>query len=386
MRVGSVLFLKQSVDAVPCAGNQSQAAGTFSPVSPALVEILGEPVLHRMIESLRRSNVDPVFVVADERFRTHPAIRTLSRERIHVLTASENNLCGRLETAVKRCGEAGADSVVVMEAGPYVELDVADLVHAHQSNRGRATLVHDSEGPLPIVMVSSNDGEFAASLLGKRLLFPEATTRYCHNAYVNRLRSARDFRLLAQDSLEHRCRIRPNGDEIAPGVWVANSARIHASARVIGPAYVGPNSRLRAGTVVSDCSTVERDCIVERGSVVADSSILSGTYLGACLDLRHSMVWQNNFVDLERNVEIRMLDNLMGATSLSSRQRSDGLSAEAAKSGDSAPRSVSERLRTLLTRREYPVAVPVPARVAYSSTDRWSSLKPLSGTTDSTGI
>jgi NDP-sugar pyrophosphorylase family protein len=383
MRVGSVVFLQKfGGSGLPEKGltNLNGSGASLAAVASApagLIEILGEPILHRVIESLQRSDVNPIFVIADEGLKAHEALRSLSRGRIHVLSSSSANFSARLETAVKRCKEFGAETVLLMEASAYVELDVADLVHEHLSNRRRATFVEDSDGVLPMAMVNSSDHEFASSIVEHKLMFPEASGRYQHRAYVNRLRTAHDLRRLATDALEHRCRIRPNGDEVAPGVWLSTTARIHSTARVLGPSYIGPNSRVRSGSTVGSCSTVERDCIVERGSVVNDSSILAGTYVGACLDLCHAVVDQNHFVDLQRNVGVHILDSLIGRTTLHSPQ-------SGAFASRHAIRAVGGRLRDLLTRREVPGGSA--ARVSYSAPERWTSLKPISGTTDSTVI
>lgn len=385
MRVGSVVLLRQSAVSELSEERHQQPGTSLAAISSGpvgLLEILGEPVLHRVVESLRRSDVDPTSVVADEQFRHHPALRGLSRGRISVVFAAAGDLTTSLRTAFKRCGDHGADAVILAEASAYVELDVSFLVQSHQSNRRRATLVKDADGMLPIVMVNSSDPEFASSLVDRKLMFPETTAVHHHCAYVNRLRTSQDLRRLAQDALERRCRIRPNGDEVAPGVWLASTARVHPTARVVGPAYVGPNSRVRSGSAVGDCSSVERDCIVERGSVVTDSSVLSGTFVGACLDMYHVVVNQSYFVDLQRNIGMNIGDNLVGATSLSSPQRSEGLRVEFGANRE-AMRAMRGRLRTLLFKRPQPAVLP--ARVSYAS-EQWASLKSISGTGDSPGI
>ena len=56
-----------------------------------------------------------------------------------------------------------------------------------------------------------------------------------------------------------------------------------------------------------------------------DSTILSGTYVGVCLDLAHAVVHQNCLMDVQRNVGIEMADSLIGATSASRRNLVPGL-------------------------------------------------------------
>ena len=392
MRMGSVLYMKRLVreslpsQQVPQTELSSDSATALISLSQpaALLEILGEPVLHRLVEVLRRGQVETIFLVVDECFRNHQAVRSLTSERVHLLSGPSQTLPSMVETAVKHCADLGSQNVVVMDTSAYIELDVSNFVHEHHKAGQKITVAYDEAGPLHIAMVNSADADMAATWMQRSFIYPQHTSRYQHRAYVNRLQTGQDLRQLAKDALHHRCRIRPNGDEIRPGVWVANTAHIHPSARLTGPAYLGPNSRLRSGVMVTDCSTIERNCIVERGTLVNDSSILSGTYVGVCLDLAHAVVHQNRLMDVERNVGIEMADSLIGATSASRKNLVPGLWATVAnKSGDSL-RSVRGKFRSLLPKSDPAVAV-VPSRIAYSPAKSWGSLKSFSGT-DSTGI
>lgn len=360
------------------------ALSSLSSQATALLEILGEPVLHRLVEVLRRGQVETIFLVVDDRYRDHEAVRSLKSQRVQILAAPAQALPSLVEIAVKRCADYGAQNVILMETSAYVELDVNDLVHEHQSGGQQITVAYDEFGPLQVAIVNSADREVAATWTERKFLYPQHTARYLHRAYVNRLENARDLRQLAKDALQHRCRIRPNGEEVRPGVWVANSAHVHSTARLIGPAYLGPNSRLRSGAMVTNCSAVERNCIVERGTLVNDSSILCGTYVGIYLDLSHAVVNQNRLADVQRNVGIEIGDSLIGSTSLSTKNIAPGLWASVTSKGGSSVRSVRGTFRTLLPKRA-PGPAPAPSRVAYAPAKTWGSLKSFSGS-DSTSI
>lgn len=357
---------------------------SISPEPAALLEILGEPILHRMVEVLRRGNVELIYLVVDEIFRGSEVVDRLSRERIRILSAPAKGLGTLIETAVKRCSEHAVENVVLMGASAYLELDVKDFLQVHQAGNQRVTLAYDESGSLPVALLSSAEPELAPSLFERNLLFPQPTARYLHRGYVNRLKNAQDLRLLAQDGLQHRCRIRPNGEEVRPGVWVASTAYLHPSARLVGPAYLGPNSRVRSGAVVSDCSTVERDCIVERGTLVKDSSILGGTYVGVGLDVSHSVVRQSRLVDVQRNVGIDIVDSLIGASSLSPKRLVPALWASMANKGGSSLRTMRGKFRTLVPKRD-PAPVAAPARLTYVPAESWGTMKQLSRT-DSNSI
>jgi len=95
MRLGSVLYVKRLVgESLPShqapqtelPSDLATALISLSPQPAALLEILGEPVLHRVVEVLRRGQVETVFLVVDEHFRNHPAVRSLTAERVHILS------------------------------------------------------------------------------------------------------------------------------------------------------------------------------------------------------------------------------------------------------------------------------------------------------------
>src|SRR5262245_46220352 len=123
MRVGSVLLMKGSWEreALPeglHAGSRSAGTsiGSFSAGPVGLLDILGEPLLHRMVEVLRRGDVDVIYLVTDKGFAASPAVRSLERERIQVLSGADESLPALVETAVKRCAESGIRRVLLSEA------------------------------------------------------------------------------------------------------------------------------------------------------------------------------------------------------------------------------------------------------------------------------
>jgi NDP-sugar pyrophosphorylase family protein len=381
MSVGSVLFMKGSTgeDSSPEGSPKSGSPERLSSLSSepsALLEILGEPILHRIVEVLRRADVSPIYLVVDQNFRDHKVVRSLRRERIEVLSGSAENLPGLVERAVQRCSDHGIENVLLMEPSAYAELDVCALAAAHQSGDHKITLAYDEGDALPIAMVSSSEADLAGSLMQRKLLFPQPTARFLHTGYTNRLRTAHDLRQLAQDALQHRCRIRPNGDEIRPGVWVAKSAYLHSASQLLSPAYVGPNTRIRSGATLSECSSVERDCVIERGTTICNSSVLGGSYVGVSLDVSNTVINHSKLVDVRRNVSLEIGDAIIGTSSLAARTSIPSLWASVTGKRASIG-SVQGRFRALFPKR--PIA-PATAQMAYAPAERWGALKSLSRT------
>jgi NDP-sugar pyrophosphorylase family protein len=132
---------------------------------------------------------------------------------------------------------------------------------------------------------------------------------YDRATYVNRLLHAGDIRHLVVDAFGARHSIRPSGRETRPGVWLDDNARVHSRARIEGPAYIGRGTRVEATALIAGFSSVERNCHIDCGTVVADSSILAHSYLGAWLDVSHAVVCGSRVAHLRHNVTVDIQDD-----------------------------------------------------------------------------
>ena len=103
-----------------------------------------------------------------------------------------------------------------------------------------------------------------------------------------------------------RCSIAPAGREIKPGVWIDEGARLHKTARLVAPSYIGCNTRVQPGAVITRCSNLERNCNVGEGSLVSDATLLPHTMIGRGLDVSTALVEGNDFIDLGRNMSLRI--------------------------------------------------------------------------------
>ena len=101
------------------------------------------------------------------------------------------------------------------------------------------------------------------------------------------------------------------GREIQPGVWVARNVKIHPTAKLRSPAYVGANSTVAAMVEVGPSVSIGESCIIERDTLVADSVIFSGSYVGQHLALRGVVVDHSRLVNTRWHAEIEGVDELL---------------------------------------------------------------------------
>jgi len=164
----------------------------------------------------------------------------------------------------------GVDRILLIVSGSYAEIDFSDLIHFHQQEKNRITRVFDKLGPLGISLldrgaVLKRDGHNSKIL---------QSSRYDFLGYVSRLSSTTAYRQLVEDALEGRCGIQPVGLQRNEKVWIDPSAYVDPSAKLHGPCYVGANTRLNAGVIVTGYSSVERKCEIDIGTSLDNACIL----------------------------------------------------------------------------------------------------------------
>ncbi len=280
----------------PESDESFSADGAEPPATPiASLEVLGKSIVEHTIARLHSAGIHAVSVVHEVGFSLTAGWRFVPE----VLTKQARK---------------GFERVLLIRLGAYAEVDCAGLLQFHNQAGAGVTRVCDASGPLDFWVLDSAPARRSKLNLDSQWeIHPPSD--YLTRGYVNRLQDARDLRRLVADAFEGRCAIRPRGREIKPGVWIDDGARIHRSARLVAPAYIGRGTRVRAAALISRFSNLERRCLVDYGTAIEDSSVLPYTHVGRGLDLAHAVVEGSRLVNLSRNVAVTIRDaNLIGST------------------------------------------------------------------------
>ena len=280
----------------------------------ACVEVLGQSVLERTVTLLRQEGIKAISVIAEANF-----VSPMPAHDLEITIARQASDCWSVATrTLKRHAAQGVEDVLVMGLGAYIECDLPEVLQFHRAKRSSLTQLLDSQQPLDFWIVDADlvgmpERDFPLPFNEDKTLSP---IPYRVKGYVNRLADAADLRRLVVDAFLARCAIRPRGREIRPGVWLDDGARPHRSARIVAPAYLGRCAKLGPSVIMTRFSNVERNCRVGAGTVVDSASILAHTALGRGLDVSQAVVDGNEFVDLGRNLAVRIDDpNLLRDTS-----------------------------------------------------------------------
>lgn len=266
----------------------------------ASIPVLGYSTITRTVESIRRAGVDEVSVLG----QTAPA-GDYSGE-VTEPCQSEEDAWHSAARLIRIYRQRAFHAVLILRMGSYIECEFSTLFEQHRQDGESITRVFDQAGPLDLWIVDPRRFDEGSDLLDG-LRTAEAADRAV-GGYVNRLHSAHDLRQLASDILSLRCRVRPHGVEVRPGLWVAEGAQIARSARLVAPAYIGKGVKVTDDCLITRCSSVEANSYVDFGTAVEDSSILPETYVGIGLDLSHSVVDGSEILNLQHNVRLRISD------------------------------------------------------------------------------
>ncbi len=271
----------------------------------ACYEILGETILQRTLNALHDCEVHQQTVLMEE-----SGSESLFPSRVR----SVGKFFSEWEAAVEQQLDGGAETLILIRLGAYLDLDFIQLLEFHRKTAEVLTQVYDHKSAFDVAVVNANQltGD-SGSYRGRLSALIPYHKRYQFAGYANRLREPQDLRRLAHDALLRRNSIRPVGEEVAPEVWMGDGASLDSSARISAPVYIGARTRVKGSCVINGATNIERDCEVDYGTTVTNSCVLPETYLGIGLNFVHSIVTANKLFHLDRNVEVEISDrNLVG--------------------------------------------------------------------------
>jgi NDP-sugar pyrophosphorylase family protein len=284
------------------AGNQ----GLDVPL--ATLDVAGKSTLQRMAERLQQYGISQVSAVVEA--VAPSSVRNFGLPSdVSCIPAAPDRFWKTAESVFNDMAQSGAELVVLVRLGAYAEADFEKLVQFHLDRKERVTRMAVDEQMLEVFCISASRRNDAASLFRTQL---EHCRSECplleHDGYLNPLATARDLRQFAIDILTQQTQTCPAGKEIKPGVWTAPGAMIEKGARVLAPTFVGSLARIRSGAVITRCSSVERHAEVDCGTVIENSTVLPFCYVGAGLDLAHSIAGMGRIVNLHRDVTVTIVD------------------------------------------------------------------------------
>lgn len=270
------------------------------------VEVAGRSPLERLLERLIAIDVASIFVLVPAASALPLPSFRIPRRSVQLKMVGDMDQ--GIQSALDSCAQEEIPHAFVCRAGAYTETDLLDLFCFHRESRQAVTPTFHSQGSLPLWVADCNKVRQSQRNDFLDYARQSAASKYFVREYVNWIKTPRDLRNFSADILSRRCETDPSGRQMRPGVWLDEGAKIHRRARLVSPAYVGCNSEVQADVLITRLSCIERDCCIESGTVIEDSSILAGTNVGICLDVCHAVVHGSKLFNLERDVVVEISD------------------------------------------------------------------------------
>lgn len=327
MKTAAILVLGSPAPAYNfLASDDSQAAGCpgdIAGIPLSCIEILGASILQRTMQRFAEAGVDSFTILADASLLKVIKLANVMPGWLVKINSfqGEAEVWPSIEHSLKNDFENEISNVFLVKLGAYAEFDPNAVVEFAGSNHHSAVRVHDRLGAIGTWLLNqSADLESAGKEFQNRGQDASIKT-YFLEGYVNRLSRMHDLRRFVVDVFLSRCSAQPQGTEIKAGVWIDDGAQVHKQARIVPPAYIGKNTRIGPASLITRSSSIERDCNVDYGTVLEDSSVLAGTYIGTGLDVTHSVVCGNMLVHLNQNLVMEINDEILIGANVTSRLR-----------------------------------------------------------------
>jgi hypothetical protein len=329
------------------------------PCAPALLDVAGRTPAERTALRMIQAGVSAVSVV---HAAESPQLPAGVVSGIEYQPVGPGNFWPAAEAIFNQMGNSGAELVLVCALNTFSEIHFEKLVQFHLDHRALITQVHCASRPVEVFCVSPSRRAGAESLFRSHLSGQPQYAIFTSSGYANPLVTAQDLRQLATDILTLRTETQPAFTQLRPGVWVGPGALIEKDARLLAPAFVGAYATVRAGAVVTRCSSVEQHAEVDCGTIVENSTLLPGVRIGAGLDLSHAVAGPKSIVSLRRNALVEIADTrLIGhAAPLSWTRRLRAAGAAVDFRGTIRQRLFRRRLEEMAA----PEPAPVSARAA----------------------
>jgi len=260
----------------------------------------GEPYSAALSENSRPLRSTRVPILGNDVLRSWmDRVRKLGIRKLWLTSNSGEKNAG---AEVARFARQGVDRLLMIKLKSYAEIDLMDLLRFHRDSRNSLTEARDHRGHLGVSLLDRP----ALRVADRKYEACDATRisgrPYQFEGYAKRILSAKERQELVGDALIGACAMRPSGTEIREQVWIGEGASLADSVRVIGPSYIGARTIVRAGATIGPFASVERDCIVDCGTSVEQSTVLPNTYLAPGLLIRRALVDGSQLEDLRSGI------------------------------------------------------------------------------------
>ncbi|MTJ00057.1 MAG: NDP-sugar synthase [Marinobacter adhaerens] len=271
---------------------------------PAMLPVLGKPLLEHSLEHCLSLGIETVYVVLDahaasvRRYFETGARWSLN---IHYVLSRQGESPDRVR---RRIGQS-------LNA-PYVAMR-GDIWHGLEPNFPRDEGTPKPHRRLGYVVNDAADASIDSlhwqtiSRIQIPVFRPDAIDRPC------RVYSLGEYHSLALAALSDVFSARDRAIDNPPTTRLLLGAqtRVNHVSLDEGTAFIAEHSRVDIGAQLAGVVSVGRHCLVDRGTRIADSVLLDHTYIGAGLAVKNAIVDQDRIIRVDLNATTTIADSFL---------------------------------------------------------------------------
>ncbi len=302
-------------------------------VPKALLPIVGEPMLERVVRLLREHDVDRCVVTLQH--QASVVLKYFSAD-----SGDEVNL--RFITEPRPLGTAGSvryaepwledEDVLVISGDCLTDMNLKELARRHRDAQADLTiaLAHradprnygvvsiDATGRVLSVVEKPSWGEVADDTVNTgvyivsprvlALIPPDEPADWAKDVIPSLLRRGSrvqgvvvdgywedvgtfaSYARAQRDVLDGRVHSRIDGFEVSPGVFVATGAEVSPEAEVRPPVYIGPFAKIEAHAVIGPYTVVGTNSLVRSRAVIEHTVLHPNAFVGRDAELRGAVI------------------------------------------------------------------------------------------------
>lgn len=322
--------------AIVLAGGHSDRLGPLTFDTPlAALPVAGRPAVACLLDYLERQGAVSA-VVSCYRW-PHLVERAVERRsgRLPVVTVLEHRPFGSANV-VRQLASPLSGTLVVVMGDVLADLDLRSALAQHKERGSLATVVVcDAEPPCrygevaadrtgAVVMVGSEKlvmrGGKRTANSGIYMLEPDVLELIPRNStfrlardllpllvekdlpvfvshqrgYWRAIDSIDQYRIANLDVMQGKVQgLKPNAEEIAPGVWIGRGARVDSGAVLTPPVLAGSGCHVEKDAVIGPGATLGEGVRVKRGATIVGTVVLPGSKVGLATRLEEAVVRGN---------------------------------------------------------------------------------------------
>ena len=98
-----------------------------------------------------------------------------------------------------------------------------------------------------------------------------------------------------------------------PGIWIGRNTRLHPTARITAPVFIGSNCEVGKGVALGPSAVVESDCLIDDDVNVTRCLVLSSSRVGEGLDLNNTIMCGTRVFNTRINAAIDICDDVLAS-------------------------------------------------------------------------